>query len=150
MDYLQDLVRDPSLNSVSHWYAVKKWLKCPNAVDRRMWDEPWTSDDWWEYQVIFTSPAPLCSSPSYAALQDQLPLIDYQEHVYCGWHLWTDEGRVSRRVNMHPIVIRPAWIDFAIRNGSGHGGGLIVGFVPKVPACLNMSRLCLTTISSDL
>jgi hypothetical protein len=54
------------------------------------------------------------------------------KRAYAPFMLWLDKGLVSRRVKMYPIVIRPLWIHSKVRNGSGNGGGVIVGFMPIV------------------
>jgi hypothetical protein len=46
--------------------------------------------------------------------------------------LWLNKGMVSRCVKMYPIVIRSLWIHSSVRNGSGNGGGVIIGFMPMV------------------
>jgi len=43
-----------------------------------------------------------------------------------------DKGKVSSTVNMHPILLRPGFLPAGIRNGSGNGGGVLLGYMPKV------------------
>ncbi|KAF8577038.1 hypothetical protein K439DRAFT_1622385 [Ramaria rubella] len=43
-----------------------------------------------------------------------------------------DKGRVSPTVNMHPIVLCPAFLRHEIWNGSGNGGGVLLGYMPRV------------------
>jgi hypothetical protein len=33
---------------------------------------------------------------------------------------------------MYPVVLRALWLDAQIRNGSGNGGGILVGMMPQV------------------
>jgi Plavaka transposase len=47
-------------------------------------------------------------------------------------HLWMDKGKVSSTVNMHPILLRAGFLPNQIRNGSGNGGGVLIGYMPKV------------------
>jgi hypothetical protein len=54
------------------------------------------------------------------------------EHCVAPLHVFLNEGRVSTRVDMHPIVLRALWLDAEVRNGSGNGGGVIIGFMPIV------------------
>lgn len=39
---------------------------------------------------------------------------------------------VTRHVKKHPMVIRAAWLPRNIRNASGNGGGLLLGYMPIV------------------
>jgi hypothetical protein len=64
--------------------------------------------------------------------QSRLPFVEGMEHCYTPYHVWIDEGRISSNVNMHPFVIRAAWLESAIRNGSGNGGGVIIAFLVRV------------------
>lgn len=67
--------------------------------------------------------------------QDRLPDTDPANgypHCYLPLHLWLDKGLVTKRVKKHPIVIRPAFLPWKIRNGSGNGGGMLLGFMPAV------------------
>lgn len=39
---------------------------------------------------------------------------------------------MTRRVKKHPMVLRPAWLPRNIRNASGNGGGVLLGYMPIV------------------
>lgn len=39
---------------------------------------------------------------------------------------------VTRHVKKYPMVIRAAWLPRNIRNASGNGGGLLLGYMPMV------------------
>ena len=39
---------------------------------------------------------------------------------------------VTRRVKKYPMVLRPVWLSRQIRNASGNGGGVLVGYMPIV------------------
>jgi hypothetical protein len=39
---------------------------------------------------------------------------------------------VTRRVKKFPMVLRPAWLPREVRNASGNGGGLLLGYMPIV------------------
>jgi hypothetical protein len=65
--------------------------------------------------------------------QNQLPPdVGAIESVFLPLHVWLDKGNMTRRIQLHPIVLRAAWLDSTIRNGSGNGGGCLIGFMPMV------------------
>jgi hypothetical protein len=39
---------------------------------------------------------------------------------------------VTRRVKKYPMVLRAAWLPKNIRNASGNGGGILLGYMPIV------------------
>lgn len=43
-----------------------------------------------------------------------------------------DKGNITKRVKKHPVVLRAAFLPKAIRNGSGNGGGVLIGYMPVV------------------
>lgn len=57
---------------------------------------------------------------------------------------------ITKRVRKHPMLLRPAFLPRAIRNGSGNGGGILVGYMPVVRddinSCCNSSLLTMTQI----
>ena len=61
-----------------------------------------------------------------------MPYIPNLPHCFLPLHLWMDKGKVSSTVNMHPILLRPGFLPAGIRNGSGNGGGVLLGYMPKV------------------
>jgi hypothetical protein len=63
-------------------------------------------------------------------------------HYLLPIHIWLDKCKISDRVRLHPIVLRPLWQPVAIRNASGNGGGVILGWMPLV------RQLCRATCSS--
>jgi hypothetical protein len=65
-------------------------------------------------------------------VQSELPDNTHLEHCLAPLHIFLDEGRVTTRMNMHPIVLRALWLNSEVRNGSGNGGGIIIGFMPMV------------------
>jgi hypothetical protein len=80
-----------------------------------------------------------CASFSYffcgahPPVQDQLPDgIEGIVNVFLGLLIWLDQGQVTRRLQMYPIVLRAAWLTALVRNGSGNGGGAIMAFMPEV------------------
>jgi Plavaka transposase len=53
--------------------------------------------------------------------------------------LWMDKGYVTKRVKKHPILLRAAFLPSEIRNASGNGGGVLIGYMPVVSAtCRNI------------
>ncbi|KAK7029277.1 hypothetical protein R3P38DRAFT_3314735 [Favolaschia claudopus] len=67
---------------------------------------------------------------------ERKPYYDYppNPHMHC-WlplHIWLDKGLVTSHVKMFPIVLRALWLPSEIRNASGNGGGVIVGFMVMV------------------
>jgi hypothetical protein len=65
-------------------------------------------------------------------LQNTLPAPDPDPHCLLPLHLWLDKGLVTKRVKKHPMVMRAAWLPGNIRNGSGNGGGVLIGYMPVV------------------
>lgn len=55
-------------------------------------------------------------------------------------HLWLDQGKVSNKVKMHPMVLRALSQPAPIRNASGNGGGLLFGFMAIVSAYFARNR----------
>lgn len=64
--------------------------------------------------------------------KSELPDHDIFPHSYLPLHFWLDKGMVTRRVKKYPMLLRPAWLPRQIRNGSGNGGGVLVGYMPVV------------------
>ena len=49
-----------------------------------------------------------------------------------------DKGLVTKRVKKHPILLRAAFLPGDIRNASGNGGGVLVGYMPVVRAIFKL------------
>lgn len=64
--------------------------------------------------------------------KSELPDNDVFPHSYLPLHFWLDKGMVTRRVKKYPMLLRPAWLPRQIRNASGNGGGVLVGYMPIV------------------
>ncbi|PPQ87069.1 hypothetical protein CVT25_000049 [Psilocybe cyanescens] len=112
-DYISSLVNDESLMSVHMWNSVKKYY-CEGDFEEQIFDEPNTAETWWN-------------------VDSELPEPDPYPHCYVPLHFWLDKGMVTRHVKKYPMVIRAAWLPRNIRNASGNGGGLLVGYMPIVP-----------------
>lgn len=67
--------------------------------------------------------------------QDELPDSDPYPHCYLPLHVWLDKGLVTRHVKKHPMILRALWLPDIIRNASGNGGGVFVGYMPVVRVC---------------
>jgi hypothetical protein len=65
-------------------------------------------------------------------LKSELPDDDIFPHCYLPLHFWLDKGLVTRRVKKYPMLLRPAWLPRQIRNASGNGGGVLIGYMPVV------------------
>ena len=64
--------------------------------------------------------------------QDLLPMDGEIPHCFLPLHLWLDKSNVSTTVKMHPIILHPGFLPSKIRNGSGNGGGVLLGYMPIV------------------
>jgi len=133
-EHILTLVHDSSLASVSSWNSIQKFY-CYRAdsgehVEERIIDEPNTADTWWEIDVSAGS------HPSYiltdSVLQSSLPDNGPYPHCYLPLHFWLDKGLVTRRVKKYPMILRAAWLPRNIRNASGNGGGILLGYMPIV------------------
>ncbi|CAK5266720.1 unnamed protein product [Mycena citricolor] len=111
-EWMLSLFTDPSLASVSQWKS-KSVFYCENGVREKLVNEPWTADMW-------------------KMVDDELPLPDPNPHCWAPIHIWLDKGLVTKHVKMFPIVGRPMWLPSDIRNASGNGGGVILGFMVMV------------------
>jgi hypothetical protein len=127
--FIQESVTDPSLMPYSHFHASQKYLQQGNHSVRLV-DEPWTGDTWYKIEVSFRYSH---HAPLLTVQKSQLPPdVGSIESVLLALHIWLDKGNMTRRVQLHPIVMRMAWLDVSVRNGSGNGGGVLIGFMPMV------------------
>ena len=107
------------------WNAVQKYY-CLGNFEERVYDKPNTADTWWN-DVSRPISANLC--PHYLlSLKSELPEGDIFLHSYLPLHFWLDKGLVTRRMKRYPMLLRPVWLPRQIRNGSGNGGGVLVGY----------------------
>ena len=68
-------------------------------------------------------------------------------HCYLPLHFWLDKGLVTRHVKKYPMVLRAAWLPRQIRNASGNGGGVLLGYMPIVRS--THIHLIFLTVSPD-
>ncbi|KAF5387276.1 hypothetical protein D9757_006821 [Collybiopsis confluens] len=111
-DWIQELVRHKALVSKMEWHAqrmyrydssTKKW--------KRFIEEAWSASSWWKIQdKLPTGAVPLC-------------LVFY-----------ADKSKLSLfgTAKGYPVIVRCANLSMGIRNGSGQGGGRVVGWLPIV------------------
>ncbi|KAJ7850594.1 hypothetical protein B0H13DRAFT_1644420, partial [Mycena leptocephala] len=111
--WIVDLLSDPTLASNIHWHPVRKFL-FKDRVKVQLFDEPYTANKWWN-------------------IQNNLPHIPGLPHCFIPIALWLDKGMVTKRVCKHPIVLRALFLDGNIRNASGNGGGVLIGYMVIVP-----------------
>ncbi|KIJ50224.1 hypothetical protein M422DRAFT_245466 [Sphaerobolus stellatus SS14] len=107
--WLLDIITDPTLSDLIMWYPVEKYLHQDSRVTR-IYDKLNSGTRWWKFQ-------------------DSLPREFGMFHVYLPLHLWLDKSSVAKTVSKHPIILRPGFLNHAIRNGSGNGGGVLIGYV---------------------
>ncbi|KAJ7132506.1 hypothetical protein C8R44DRAFT_611932 [Mycena epipterygia] len=115
-EWITTLLNDPTLASTSMYHAVRKYY-CESSVaqtyQERVVDEPNTADAWWEFE-------------------SELPEADPYPHCLFPLHVWLDEGLVTKRITMHPMVLRALFQPGNIRNASGNGGGVLFGYMPPI------------------
>ncbi|KAJ7215965.1 hypothetical protein GGX14DRAFT_359331, partial [Mycena pura] len=108
-EWIKTLLQDPSLAHHSNWKSRKMFYSEGDHVERFI-NEPWTADRWSE-------------------VDDELPKPNPFPHCWLPLHIWLDKGLVTKHVKMFPIVLRALWLPSEIRNASGNGGGVILGFM---------------------
>ncbi|KAJ7092944.1 hypothetical protein B0H15DRAFT_938487 [Mycena belliarum] len=115
-EWITTLLNDSTLSSTSMYHAVQKFY-CEGTTSQtyreRVVDEPNTADAWW-------------------ISESKLPEADPYPHCLFPMHIWLDEGLVTKRVTMHPMVLRPVFQPGNIRNASGNGGGILVGYMTAI------------------
>ncbi|KAF7289198.1 hypothetical protein MIND_01381000 [Mycena indigotica] len=118
-DWSLDLVQDPQLAPYFFWDAERRF-----RFDGTSWvpfyTEPWTGSAFWDAQSA------LDFNPDYKIL----PFI-----------LYADKAKLSTFGTQkgYPIIARLANVTVGIRNGTGWGGGQIVGWLPIVDEDANES-----------
>jgi len=127
-EWILSIIQDESLAPMAMWNAVQKYY-CSGDFEERIYDEPNTADTWWNVDVSLIS-ANQCHV--YFFSKSELPDNDIFPHCYLPLHFWLDKGMVTRRVKKYPMLLRPAWLPRQIRNASGNGGGVLIGYMPIV------------------
>ncbi|KAF7332654.1 hypothetical protein MKEN_00148200 [Mycena kentingensis (nom. inval.)] len=108
-EWLYDIVTDPALAKVMTWKS-RRCFYAENGRRERFVDEPATADTWYNVDTELPKPNPY-------------------PHCWLPLHLWLDKGLVTKHVVMFPIVVRLLSLPSEIRNASGNGGGVIIGFM---------------------
>ncbi|THU83784.1 hypothetical protein K435DRAFT_807241 [Dendrothele bispora CBS 962.96] len=111
-EWIVSLVTDPTLADSICWYPVRKYLH-NGAHVQRLFDEPQTADLWWN-------------------AQDTIKKTSEYPHCFLLLLVWLDKGNVTRKVKLHPMIARASFLPSTIRNASGNGGGILLGYVPSV------------------
>ncbi|KAJ7899230.1 hypothetical protein B0H14DRAFT_2674128 [Mycena olivaceomarginata] len=111
-EHILSLVKDPALAAVSTWKSQHAF-HVNNGHFERIIHEPYTADKW-------------------RRVDDELPKANPYTHCWLPLHLWLDKGLVTKHVKMFPIVLRALWLPSEIRNASGNGGGVLLGFMVMV------------------
>ncbi|KAJ7613048.1 hypothetical protein FB45DRAFT_759393 [Roridomyces roridus] len=111
-EWIKTLLQDPSLACHSNWKSRKMFYSEGDHTERFV-NEPWTGNRWWE-------------------VDDELPQPNPFAHCWLPLHIWLDKGLVTKHVKMFPIVLRALWLPSEIRNASGNGGGVFIGFMVVV------------------
>ncbi|KAJ7082343.1 hypothetical protein C8R43DRAFT_1092786 [Mycena crocata] len=107
--WMLDLVTDPSLASYFKWYPVQKFLHEDGRITQ-IYDESNTGRRWWR-------------------VQDSLPQISGLPHCFLPMTIWLDKGIITKTVQKDPIIGCLASLPSEIRNGSGNGGGVLLGYM---------------------
>jgi len=132
-EYILNLIHDKSLASVSCWNSVRKIYCCSwEGLEERIIDEPNTADTWWEVDVSSSQSENELTEELIVSFQSSLPNNGPYPHCYLPLHFWLDKGLVTRWVKKYPMILRAAWLPKNIRNASGNGGGILLGYMPIV------------------
>ncbi|KAJ6461691.1 hypothetical protein C8R45DRAFT_841971, partial [Mycena sanguinolenta] len=111
-EWIRSLATDSSLARVTAWKS-RHMFYCENGHRERFIAEPWTAERWYK-------------------ADSELPMPNPYPNCWVPLHVWLDKGLVTKHVKMFPIVARPLWLPSEIRNASGNGGGVFLGFMVMV------------------
>uniref|UniRef100_A0A8H7Y623 Uncharacterized protein n=1 Tax=Psilocybe cubensis TaxID=181762 RepID=A0A8H7Y623_PSICU len=109
-EWCRELLLDPALVRRFHWNAEQLFMYKGERFERII-DEPWTGNTWWDIQ---SRP----DIPNDASLMFINP--------------WADKSQLSSfgTVKGYPVMVRCANLPVNIRNGTGVGGGRLIGWLP--------------------
>lgn len=117
-EWIVMLLQDPTLALELHLFSCRKYFcDTENDIEERLIDEPWTADAWASVDDEFTP------------LMQTSPLLP---HCYAPVLVWLDKTGVSESVKLHPILARALFLPEIIRNASGNGGGILLGWMPII------------------
>ncbi|KAJ7209303.1 hypothetical protein GGX14DRAFT_535100 [Mycena pura] len=116
---LTDSLADPTLHPTAMYHSVHKYCCTGDTQEtsaERFVDEPNSADTWARF-----------------------------DHCLLPVHFWLDDGLVTKRITVHPMVLRPVNQPGEIRNASGNGGGVLLGYMispddPDDPSSRNVAE----------
>ncbi|CUA68688.1 hypothetical protein RSOLAG22IIIB_08058 [Rhizoctonia solani] len=113
-DWMLELVLSPELQPHLHFDAIQKfcWM---DKKWMRVYDEPWTTDNW-------------------AHIQASLPAngLPINIHLYADKALATNFDQSAHAKRLYPVVARLCNLPREIRNGAGLGSGTVVALLPVI------------------
>lgn len=149
MPWLRGLARDPGLAADFQWEPIRKF-KCKYGEEEPFFDEPMTANDCHDIQVLYNNSAMFTANIccSMASLQDKLPQGTYAMNL----SIYADATQIARFAgkSFHPVIGRVLNISDAKRNISEHGGGTLLGYIPKVDLLHLMKTFLLEQFYSRL
>ncbi|PPQ74374.1 hypothetical protein CVT24_000863 [Panaeolus cyanescens] len=110
IDWIKQLLLDKEIVKHFEWNAQRLY-RYDGEAQRfvRIIHEPWTADAWWNFQSsIPEGGSPFC-------------IIFYSDKTHLS-SFGTAKG--------HPVLVRCANLPISIRNGTGVGGGRMIGWLP--------------------
>uniref|UniRef100_A0A8H8CJT9 Uncharacterized protein n=1 Tax=Psilocybe cubensis TaxID=181762 RepID=A0A8H8CJT9_PSICU len=109
-EWCRELLLNPALIREFRWDAEKIYMFNGNTYERVI-DEPWTADEWWT--------------------QQSRPDVPHDASLLC-IEFWADKANLSSfgTVKGYPVLVRCANLPVDIQNGSGVGGGRLIGWLP--------------------
>ena len=121
-----DQIKNPRLAPLFVWDAQRIY-KYNGESWVRFYDEPWTADRMWEFQVY------ILSMFKYILLTSYKTLLPEGGKPLC-FIIYADKTKLSSfGTEMgYPVMARIANLPVDIRNGEGTGGACVVGWLPIV------------------
>ncbi|EGN91961.1 hypothetical protein SERLA73DRAFT_157282 [Serpula lacrymans var. lacrymans S7.3] len=107
-------ITDKTLAPLIYWYPYHKYHCQQNGrivLKEHIYNEFNLASIWWHIQVSFP--------------QDENP-----PHCFLPISLWLDKRNIAKQVKKHPIIICPLFLPHKVRNASGNGEGVLVGYMP--------------------
>lgn len=129
------------------WWPVRKYL-VSGWKKTRLYDETNTGDEWYGIQVRIIYQLDYDVRITGRVLQSSLPTDEEYPNCYLPLHIWLDKGNMTKKVKKHPMVLRPAFLPREIRNASGNGGGILLGYMPVASIVPALYRMHVLTVYS--
>ncbi|TDL14937.1 hypothetical protein BD410DRAFT_845594 [Rickenella mellea] len=111
LDIIRNVTRDPVLSHHIQWFPTRRFLII-DGKEQQFVDDVDCTSDWWTYQTII---APIGGI--------YVPLMIYAD----GTQAYRFRGKT-----FHPIILRLAFLPSHIRNTTGKGGGMLIGWIPEI------------------